>query len=73
MGKYGLFVVVFIVLLTIKITGAAPISWWIVTSPLWGVIVALLAVVVIVAVVLAIIALIESAIEAWEARKNGVR
>lgn len=73
MDKSSLFIVAFIVLLTLKVTGSTDVSWWIVTSPLWGPLAVLVAIIAIVGAVLALITLTKTALDLWEDRKNGVR
>jgi len=55
-GLFGLLGIIFIVL---KLTGTISWSWWLVTLPLWGGFALLIAVLIVFALVAAIIALLE--------------
>ena len=58
-GGVGFFGVLFIVLLTLKLTGTVDLSWWLVTAPLWGPLTFILVVMVLVFMVALLLALIK--------------
>jgi hypothetical protein len=64
-GGVGLLGLVFVVFLTLKLTGHIDWSWWWVTAPLWGP----LALTVAVGIGMILVVMLFAALEHWSQRK----